>query len=50
MGGLAVVSEPLEAQEEGWQSLPPGHIACFEGDMVRVQSFDPTHDGALSAA
>ena len=50
MGGWAVVSEPLEAQEEGWQSLPPGHIACFEGDMVRVQSFHPTHDGALSAA
>ena len=50
MGGWAVVSEPLEAEEDGWQSLPPGHIACFEDDTVTVRPFRPVSDPALSAA
>lgn len=48
--GWAVVSEPLEAEEDGWQSLPPGHIACFEGDSVTVRPFAPVADATLTAA
>lgn len=46
-GGRAVVSEPLETDEHGWQPVPAGSFCVFDGDDVRVQSFSP---GSLSAA
>ncbi len=37
--GWAVVSEPLEANEAGWQALPPGHMARFTATEVEVVPF-----------
>lgn len=36
-GGWAVVSEPLEVGQVGWEELPSGHAATFEGDRVDVR-------------
>ena len=36
--GWAVVSEPLEVDQDGWSELPPGHVATFEGTSVDVQA------------
>jgi len=40
-GGRAVVSEPLEVGECGWELVPPGSFCTFEGEVVRVQPFRP---------
>jgi glutamine amidotransferase len=40
-GGRAVVSEPLEMGEDGWQEIPPGSFCVFEGRDVRVMPFAP---------
>ncbi len=40
-GGRAVVSEPLEAGEIGWEPVPPGSFCCFEGETVVVRPFRP---------
>lgn len=40
-GGRAVVSEPLETGEEGWQEIPPGSFCIFEGAGVQVEPFAP---------
>ena len=34
--GWAVVSEPLEVDQDGWTELPPGHGAMFEEERVEV--------------
>lgn len=34
--GWAVVSEPLEVDQDGWTELPPGHCAVFEEDRVSI--------------
>lgn len=39
--GRAVVSEPLETDEDGWQEIPPGSFCTFEGAEVRVEPFAP---------
>ncbi|WP_282064949.1 class II glutamine amidotransferase [Aliiroseovarius marinus] len=39
--GWAVVSEPLDRDEDDWICLPPGHIARFEGRDVTVEPFQP---------
>jgi len=39
--GWAVVSEPLESDQSGWQELPPGHMARFVGHDVEVTPFAP---------
>ncbi|MDT8855704.1 class II glutamine amidotransferase [Paracoccaceae bacterium Fryx2] len=39
--GRAVVSEPLEADQTGWEMVPSGSFCTFEGDRVRVDRFDP---------
>ena len=39
--GWAVVSEPLDRDEDDWISLPPGHIAQFDGRDVTVMTFQP---------
>jgi len=39
--GRAVVSEPLEADEEGWNAIPPGSFCEFRGDSVEIRPFMP---------
>jgi len=46
-GGRAVVSEPLETDEGGWEPLPSGSFCVFDGESVRVTPFRPA---VLSAA
>lgn len=45
--GRAVVSEPLEAGECGWEPVPQGSFCVFEGDSVRLEPFCP---GEVAAA
>ncbi|MBI1217407.1 MAG: class II glutamine amidotransferase [Rhodobacteraceae bacterium] len=40
-GGMAVVSEPLETGECGWEPVPAGSFCVFDGDSVRVATFRP---------
>ncbi|MTH64944.1 class II glutamine amidotransferase [Paracoccus shanxieyensis] len=46
-GGRAVVSEPLESDEEGWQEIPAQSFCVFQGDSLTVTPFNPA---ALRAA
>ena len=39
--GRAVVSEPLEAEEGGWEEVPPYSFCTFDGADVRVEEFLP---------
>ncbi len=39
--GRAVVSEPLETGETGWEELPQGSFCVFEGDAMTIESFTP---------
>ncbi len=39
--GMAVVSEPLEADEGGWTEVPAASFCTFEGDRVSVNEFLP---------
>lgn len=39
--GRAVVSEPLETDETGWQEVPPGSFCVFQGDAVDIRPFAP---------
>jgi len=40
-GGRAVVSEPLEQGEGGWEKVPPGTFCVFDGDRVDLHPFAP---------
>lgn len=40
-GGRAVVSEPLETDESGWEVIPPGSFCAFRGDSVEIRPFAP---------
>lgn len=40
-GGRAVVSEPLETGEGGWEPVPQGSFCTFEGQGVTVEAFSP---------
>lgn len=40
-GGMAVVSEPLEAGEGGWKEMPPASFCTFDADSVKVEDFLP---------
>ncbi|WP_323036291.1 class II glutamine amidotransferase [Pararhodobacter sp.] len=40
-GGRAVVSEPLEADEDGWEAIPQGSFCIFRGDTVEIHPFLP---------
>jgi predicted glutamine amidotransferase len=40
-GGMAVVSEPLEAEEEGWCEVPTASFCTFDGADVVVEPFLP---------
>lgn len=46
-GGRAVVSEPLEADETGWEVIPQGSFCIFRGSEVEIRPFAPE---ALAAA
>lgn len=46
--GRAVVSEPLEQGECGWELVPPGSFCCFEGERVETFAFAP--EAAMLAA
>ena len=40
-GGRAVVSEPLEVGEGGWEELPPYSFCVFDGEHVDIRPFHP---------
>jgi predicted glutamine amidotransferase len=40
-GGMAVVSEPLEAEEGGWNEIASSTFCTFDGDRVTVEDFMP---------
>ncbi|MDZ4135171.1 MAG: class II glutamine amidotransferase [Paracoccaceae bacterium] len=40
-GGRAVVSEPLEVNEAGWEPVPAGSFCTFDGKDVLVEPFAP---------
>jgi predicted glutamine amidotransferase len=40
-GGMAVVSEPLEAEEDGWCEVPEASFCTFDGPDVTVEPFLP---------
>lgn len=40
-GGRAVVSEPLEAEETGWEVIPQGSFCTFRGATVEIRPFSP---------
>lgn len=40
-GGRAVVSEPLETDEDDWQEVPQGSFCVFEGEGVEITPFRP---------
>lgn len=40
-GGMAVVSEPLEAEESGWIEVPTASFCTFRGKDVTVEEFLP---------
>lgn len=46
--GWAVVSEPLESDQSGWQELQPGHMARFVGRDVQVTPFAPVMQPAAA--
>ncbi len=39
--GRAVVSEPLEIGECGWEAVPAGSFCTFEGEAVQIVPFMP---------
>ncbi len=41
LGGWAVVSEPLEADQEGWEALAPGTFATVTAEGTRIEAFRP---------
>ena len=40
-GGMAVVSEPLEDGEGGWNEIESSTFCTFEGEEVTVEEFKP---------
>ncbi len=40
-GGMAVVSEPLEAEEGGWIEVPAASFCTFDGETVLLEEFMP---------
>ncbi|MFN3524613.1 MAG: class II glutamine amidotransferase [Paracoccus sp. (in: a-proteobacteria)] len=46
--GWAVVSEPLETDEEDWLEVPPGSFCIFDRDRVQILPFSLT-DSACAA-
>ncbi|MEP2715945.1 class II glutamine amidotransferase [Pseudophaeobacter sp.] len=40
--GWAVVSEPLEQEQDGWKQLPAGGFLTLSADRAEVSEFDPS--------
>jgi glutamine amidotransferase len=40
-GGRAVVSEPLDVNEDGWQKIPARSFCIFDGQEVALSPFNP---------
>jgi glutamine amidotransferase len=49
-GGRAIVSEPLETGETGWEEIPPATFCTFDGASVTVEPFLPCRLALASAA
>jgi len=47
-GGRAVVSEPLEAGEGGWEEVPPYSFCTFDGETAMVEDFLPCRLAAVA--
>lgn len=47
-GGMAVVSEPLEADEGGWTEVPSASFCTFEGESVEIEPFLPCRLAAVA--
>ncbi len=47
--GWAVVSEPLETNEDDWTELPAGYIACFDGDRITQTAMNIERESDLVA-
>ena len=47
-GGMAVVSEPLEADEGGWTEVPAASFCTFEGESVGIEPFLPCRLAAVA--
>ena len=47
--GRAVVSEPLESDETGWELVPAGSFCIFEGERVEIRPFVPARMAAVAA-
>ncbi|MDO5646659.1 class II glutamine amidotransferase [Paracoccus sp. (in: a-proteobacteria)] len=46
--GWAVVSEPLETDETGWQEVPAGSFCVFDRRDVQISAFCPDHQSAAA--
>ena len=46
-GSRTVASEPLDAEQDDWQDVPPGSFAVFTAQEVSIQPFAPIVDPAL---
>ncbi|WP_431299828.1 class II glutamine amidotransferase [Tabrizicola sp. BL-A-41-H6] len=47
-GGMAVVSEPLEAEEGGWIEVPASSFCTFDGETVLLEEFMPCRLAAVA--
>ena len=47
-GGMAVVSEPLEADEGGWTEVPAASFCTFAGESVEIEPFLPCRLAAVA--
>lgn len=41
LGGMAVVSEPIEGGVEDWHKVPPSSFCIFDGENVEISRFSP---------
>jgi glutamine amidotransferase len=48
--GRAVVSEPLETDQTGWEEVPPASFCTFRGQGVTVEPFLPCRHALAQAA
>ena len=37
-GSILVMSEPLDAHDEAWREVPPGHVLESRGGVARVSA------------
>ncbi len=49
-GGRTIASEPLDAERDDWEAVPPASFACFTAQEVDIRPFAPLRDGLLEVA